>query len=247
MNNEPRQVYFDFDNTLTCCDTTLLFACSLAKHDKRFLRLLCFCFLNIIYRLGKISNTQFKSLFTKFFLTGKSVKYVRDVAESFYSKYIKKLLLPDVLEVLKSHVCFGDRVILVSANFDCFLDPLKELLGIDDIICTSAEHNGCFYTGKLRSEACYGFEKLKMVIDKFGRIAVSESIAYGDSPSDGYLLDLAGQSFVVLRPKKNTAMRVEFFRFHLMVLAGKEFKQSLVQESLTVPWERAAAFRKPRG
>lgn len=222
--NERRQlVYFDFDNTLTYLDTTLPYAWILGNYQRKYFQFICFCTLILLYRIGKLSNTKLKSSFARLFLANRTQKEIRDLTVEFHRVFTRRILIQDVLDILIAHIERGDRVFLLSANFDCLIEPLKEEWGIDGFIATTlALHQGC-YTGTVKGRACHGPEKVLRAIEFFGPERVRQAIAYGDGRDDYYLLGSVGRGYLVVS-KRKPLRRLIFHALSLFSRIGSKGK-----------------------
>lgn len=177
-------VFFDFDQTLTCIDTTLPFASFLActlKKKKNYYLLLG------IYLLAKfklISNHVLKQWFAKLLLYNQPVGRINFLATKFFKSYLALVENQEVVDLLRWYAANGNEVCIVSANFNFFLNPLKDKWPVTDILATCADINDDIFTGKLLGKACHGHEKVMSAVSFFGEKKVKDAIAYGDSNAD---------------------------------------------------------------
>lgn len=214
-------VFFDFDKTLTKIDTTLLFASILAseKNDrKRFVLLLC---IYIFFRFRLFSNYDLKKWFVKLFIRDEKVEYITNITKKFFDEYLGIIENKKVVDRLLRCAAKGDEVYLVSANFDFFLNPLKDIWPIRGIIATQAEIKQELFTGSLVGNVCHASEKLLRVISFFGEKKVKEAIAYGDNRDDLHLLEFTRKGYLIQlngNIKKNSIFRIKDYIF----LSGKK-------------------------
>jgi phosphoserine phosphatase len=89
-------------------------------------------------------------------------------------------------------------VYLVSANFDCLLEPLMARWSLAGVIATQAECLAGVYTGGISGEACHGEEKLRRAVARLGQAAVSGAVAYGNR-DDAPLLRAVRTAYLVRR------------------------------------------------
>ena len=181
--------FFDFDGTLTSRDTILSLGLNLAglrpnRCQKTILMLLMFALL----KSRLITNDFFKRSFCRVLLTGKSESEIATRCQQFIDQCIPPLINPSVLERLKRHVRQGDDVYLVSSNFSFMLQLLPSNWGMSGVFGTEAELEFGRFTGKLLGPVCNAQEKLRRLLERFGRDAVKEATAYGDSRGDRQLL-----------------------------------------------------------
>jgi phosphatidylglycerophosphatase C len=118
---------------------------------------------------------------------------VHALADDFARRVHTDWLRPEAVEQIRQHRAAGDSLVVVSASFEIYVEPLAELLGIDHVLATrlAVGPNGRF-TGALDGANCRGPEKVRRLhawLDEVhgGRSAV-EVVAYGDSRGDRELL-----------------------------------------------------------
>jgi len=102
------------------------------------------------------------------------------------------------LAAFREHAARGDLTVLVSGSFPPCLDPIKEELGADVLLCTRPEIRDGRYTGRVAAP---------MVDDEKGRavralaaergLRLSDSRGYADHGSDLPFLEAVGRPVVV--------------------------------------------------
>lgn len=111
-----------------------------------------------------------------------------DFAQHVHAHWLRR----DTLDSLVRHRAEGDQVVLVSASFEIYLQPLGALLGVDDVLATRLQVRDGVATGGLDGPNCRGAEKVRRLhewLDEHhgGRRSVTLS-AYGDSAGDREML-----------------------------------------------------------
>ncbi|MDQ0960659.1 HAD superfamily hydrolase (TIGR01490 family) [Streptomyces sp. B4I13] len=108
------------------------------------------------------------------------------------------LLHQPVVSALRGHRARGALIVLVSGSFRPCLEPVAELLGADEILCSEPEYVGGHCTG-LVERPVIGVEKGRLARALMRRRAVSPShaAAYGDHASDLDLLRSVGRPVAV--------------------------------------------------
>ena len=190
-------VFFDFDGTLTKIDSTARFAFFMAGErvlDRDFLLTRG---LLLLSNVGLVSNHWFKRFFARRFFAGKNLNELSCVTDEFFDKYLDKMTDEKMLGLLHKHVQKGDKVFIVSANFDFYLMPLQERWKLSGIIAKQTERAKNVLTGRLVGKACHGSEKLRRVIRRFGRPRVARAIAYGDAKSDLFLINNVERGYLI--------------------------------------------------
>ena len=99
----------------------------------------------------------------------------------------------DTVRSLDAHLQAGDQVVIVSASYAIYVEPLAVLLGAHQALATRlAVGADGRLTGELDGPNCRGPEKIRRLHDwldtTHGGRAMVDLIAYGDSPGDRELL-----------------------------------------------------------
>jgi|GEM_PF-3043101 len=193
-------VLFDFDDTVTTLDTTLLFGV-FAVRKRRVRYRLVLLFAALMLAKGRVfSNTRLKQIFAWLLARGQTEDHLHDLAWAFHDAYAKTLIDEGVLKALRAHVERGDHVYLVSANFDFVLKPLIERWSLAGVIATQTEYRESLCTGNIRGTACHGDEKLRRAVVHFGAATLAKAIAYGNQ-DDAPLLNAVQTGYVIRRPR----------------------------------------------
>lgn len=178
---EKRKVtVFDFDGTLTQEDTFISFA-RYSLGDLRLIRgiLLASPWL-VAWKLGVISGSKAKEKLYSFLYKGLKKTTVEAKGADFMPDYRE-----DVVSKLKRHKSEGDKVYIVSASLDLWMEEIARKLGVK-LICTKTSVDfdgnidGCF-----ASLNCHGEEKLRRLIDLEGERENFYLTVYGDEPGGG--------------------------------------------------------------
>lgn len=181
---------FDFDGTLTWLDTSTLFVVH------------CFGVWGTIFRgirlvpkfkdyfLGKIDRKEIKEAVMKHFFRGITIELYQEKAKGFFQTWgwnLKKQVVWELEEYRRQ----GNRIVIVSANFEPFMQMAKEVIPFDHLIATGVEVVGGKITGNLIGENCWGKEKLRRFLEYLGKREAYRVIAFGDSRGDRELLENA--------------------------------------------------------
>ena len=185
----PRVVAaFDFDGTLTQRDTFVPFLAHLSwiRLAGALLRSLP-ALAGFALRLR--SNEHAKMALCRGALRGRSRAELAHVARAWVHTIP---LRPALVKRLRWHQQRGDHCVLVSASPDIYLEEVKRLLGFDDLICTrmAVDAQGRL-TGDFDGHNCWGPEKIRRLVERFGAPDQYELHAYGDSRGDQWLIDAA--------------------------------------------------------
>ncbi|SDP79235.1 HAD-superfamily subfamily IB hydrolase, TIGR01490 [Actinopolyspora xinjiangensis] len=145
---------------------------------------------------------------------GSDAAEVASIAEEWFAAETAAggFLNPGTSRALRTHRERGEPVVLVSGSFPAPLEPLREHVRADHLLCTLPEIDPVSgrYTGSLRNVAnqpMIGDAKVAAVesLAAAHGIDLGRSVAYGDHVSDLPLLELTGEAVVVDRDPGITA------------------------------------------
>ena len=144
-------------------------------------------------------------LATRAAFAGRPLGVVEPLAAEFAAKVHDNWLRSDTLAGLQAHLAAGDRVVIVSASYAIYVEPLAALLGVNQVLATRlAVGADGRLTGELDGVNCRGPEKVRRLHEWLdaahgGRSAV-EVVAYGDSAGDREMLADADERHLVGTP-----------------------------------------------
>ena len=192
MSKKPIIAAFDFDGTLTCCDSLLPFLIYCFGPWKTALGLVQVLPTLLAYLVSLSSRQQTKEKILQRFFKGLSSQELRQMGSNYADTSLQRLLKPDILQKLKCHQSQGHRCILISASIQIYLEPWAASAGFDDILTSrlAFDKNG-FATGKLVGLNCWGPEKSRRLLELLGAREGFVLYAYGDSAGDHELLEMA--------------------------------------------------------
>jgi HAD superfamily hydrolase (TIGR01490 family) len=102
-----------------------------------------------------------------------------------------------VVQTVQDHLKTGDRVILVTASFDIYVEKLAKRLGIPNVVCTRAEVRDGILTGRILGKNCHGTEKVERLETLLAPAEWAISILYTDHHSDLPLLKRVSHGVLV--------------------------------------------------
>jgi len=146
-------------------------------------------------KIGLISRGKVKQSIFSYFFKGASLKDLQVKVKQYVEKSLPKMLKKSALDKIHYHKAQGDRVVLVSASLDLWLEEWATTEGIE-LICTKVEvDSNAKLTGGFSTPNCYGQEKvnrIKMLLDvhKYEKI-----YAYGDSRGDREMFEMSNEKF----------------------------------------------------
>ena len=185
---------FDFEHTITTKDTFVPFLYrAFGKYRVRnmFLRLTPQAAMVVV---GLTDRDTFKERLIQSLFVGESVDRLRDIGSTHASE-ILNWIRPSARGRIEWHKKRGDRLVMISASLDLYLEPVARELGFDDLLCTRLSVNDQNFDGFLSNKNCRGAEKIRQLRELIGDLSEQELHAYGDSAGDRQLLEAADYSY----------------------------------------------------
>jgi phosphatidylglycerophosphatase C len=181
---------FDFDGTISHRDSFLLF---LWHSDK--LRFLFTCITHIpailLYLCGRYPNQKLKELFLTKLFEKTDINSLEKSAEKFCDVTVPQTIRKAFWERLQFHQEGGHTVVVVTATPRVILLPWCRKNNIQ-IIGSELECSPFgVLSGKLKGSNCMGAEKVRRIQEEYDLATCEEIFAYGDTPGDFPMLDLA--------------------------------------------------------
>lgn len=183
---------FDVDGTLTSRDCVVPFLRRTAGTPRIVAGLLRHP-LALTAALARRDRDRVKALATRAAFARRRIDEVRALGVEFAEEVAGEHLRPDIVARLTAHRTAGDTVVLVSASYEVYLEPLAELLRADAVLATRlAVGADGRLSGDLDGPNCRAGEKVRR-LDRWlgGRGESRDSVhltAYGDSAGDRQLL-----------------------------------------------------------
>lgn len=188
---------FDFDGTITRCDTFLLFI----KYVRGPFMFLWGMFLLlpilVAYKLKICPNWKAKQIVFSYFFRGMTYKDFQSAGIRF-SAVVNQIVRPIIVQKIKEHKQRGEQVFIISASISEWIVPWARENGIDHVLSTQIEVNESgMLTGKLLSKNCYGSEKVRRLLEIEPHREDYYLFVYGDSSGDKELMAFADEGFWV--------------------------------------------------
>ena len=188
--------FFDLDRTLINDFSAKKFVQSRLFSGKSTAKELLSQFATAIFY--GIGNRDFEILtrLSAFGIKGIQEKDFKQLGEAVYKQHLEHTIYPESIELIKSHVDKGHRVVIISAATIYQIKPIANKLGVDDIFCTEMEVRKGKFTGKI-TEMCWGEGKANAgrKFAKDNAIDLSKSYFYTDSFDDYPLMDIVGNPY----------------------------------------------------
>ncbi len=152
----------------------------------------------LAYMLRRMDRGKLKDRNLRLFM-GRRIDPVElaPLLEGFAEATLTKNSFPHMLERIAADRAEGFRLVLVTASYAFYVEPIARRLGFDDLLATDlVVHEGGGFTPRIAEENCYGPNKITrikrwMEAEGLGEAAV-EIRAYSDHPSDEPMLALSG-------------------------------------------------------
>jgi HAD superfamily hydrolase (TIGR01490 family) len=187
-------ILFDFDGTVTDCDSFLLFV-RYAVGERKFLYGAAVLSPKIVlFKMGKYPNYRLKQDFLAHFFGGWQEEEFNRSARLFSSEKIPGIVRQSAMDCIRNHHEQGDHLVLVSASPENTLAPWCNQTGLD-LLATRLESVDGRITGRLQGRNCWGDEKVVRVKKAYNINEFDQIYAYGDSSGDKAMLALADKSF----------------------------------------------------
>ena len=198
---------FDFDGTLTTCDTLLAFiryACGTRAFVCGFMK---YAPLLMLMKLHLYPNDRAKEHVFKHFFGGMTTEKFNCLCRNF-ARDNRHLLRSESIAAMNTALNRGCKVVVVSASIENWVVPfftdishtdtsatgnttLHDLSTPVTVIGTKIETRDNRITGRFLTPNCYGQEKVRRLTELFPDRTSYHLTAYGDSRGDRELLAFA--------------------------------------------------------
>ena len=188
---------FDFDGTLTTCDTLLAFIIYAKGACRFWLGLLLYSPLLVMMKLHLYSNGKAKQKVFAHFFKGIDIEKFDQLCHSFAQDHRERLLRPLGLAEMQHALEDGAHVFVVSASIDNWVCPFFETLpqGSPHVVGTQIETKEGVVTGRFLTPNCFGAEKVRRIKALLPQPRSTYYIAaFGDSRGDKEMLSYADEA-----------------------------------------------------
>lgn len=150
------------------------------------------------YRLRCVSGPCIRADITRAAFAGVPVAVIERLGAQFAASIIPRLVRAQARDAIRWHLARGDRVVVVSASLDVYLERWCEAHGVE-VICTRLEAHQGKLTGRYLGGDCSGAVKRERILSRY-RISDYRYVhAYGDTDEDRPMLDLADRRYLCWR------------------------------------------------
>lgn len=195
----PRLALFDLDGTITVRDTYAAYLAGyFLRHPVRWPAAPALVAAVLQFRSGRRDNIWLKERFLVRVLGGATRGEIRQWNRKFLPRLVASGLRSGARRQIELHRGRGDRLVLLTASLDLYVEDLARRLGLGEVLCTRAEWRDGRLTGRLAGANVKGVEKVRRIADLLGTEREGWHVtAYGDHHSDLPLLRWADRGIVV--------------------------------------------------
>ncbi|WP_305804679.1 HAD family hydrolase [Stenotrophomonas sp. YIM B06876] len=180
---------FDFDHTITVCDTYSRFLRRVATPEQRAQAWWRIGPWMLAYRLKLISAGCIRRRVTAQVFSGRHAGEVAQMAQDYAREHLPGMMRPEMLEQIRWHKAQGHTVAVVSASIDLYLQRWCDQQGLE-LICNRLEADAGRLTGRYADGDC-GPHKVARIRRRYDLSRYLRIHAYGDSVEDRPMLALA--------------------------------------------------------
>jgi phosphatidylglycerophosphatase C len=186
---------FDFDKTISTRDNVVPFLRAAVGRLRLTRALLATSARLVRAALDDDQRDAAKVAVVRHTITGYDAARMTELADEFARDVVARHLRPDVVERAEWHRNQGHDLVIISASFRDYLDPIAAALGFTAVLATElAVGNDGRLTGELVRPNVRGAEKVRRLDEWLARDSRPALIwAYGDSTGDRELLARADQ------------------------------------------------------
>lgn len=183
--------FFDFDGTITDRDVFSLFIKRHLPWYKMIVAAVVLPFLFLFYKKGLLTGESLRQFAIQHAFRQRPVHAFDNDAKHFANQVIPHLVRSWSAQQLAWHKQRGDCIVVVSAGLNLYL---KHWCKANDylLIASELEAVNGFFSGRFENnQSCAGEQKAQRILQQFNLRNYEQVYAYGDTPEDFAMLDLA--------------------------------------------------------
>lgn len=180
---------FDFDHTVTTCDTYGRFLRRVATPEQLAQAWWKVGPWLLAYRLKLISAARIRARVTRLTFRNRHPQDIATQAVGYAREVLPEVVRPRMLEQIRWHLQQKHTVVIVSGSLDLYLQPWCDALGLA-LICNRLESREGRFTGQYAGGDC-GPRKVEHIRRRYDLSRYQRIHAYGDSYEDRPMLALA--------------------------------------------------------
>lgn len=190
---------FDFDGTITTQDTFPAFLRRAVRPGRLRVASILLTPFKVLRALRLISACTYRAMEIRMSLGGRSANNLWYNGERFAQRYLMDHLHPQAMERIAWHKERGDRVVVVCEALNVYMRSWCDTQGVE-LICSVLEERNGKSTGRVVGSLCSNKEKASRIEQEIDLLQYGKVYAYGDSPHDMPMLNLASERVFRWRP-----------------------------------------------
>jgi len=193
---------FDIDNTILSVDSFLKFIFFIFKnYPFKIINIPYLIFIFLLRLLNIISIEKLKEKFLNILLSDLSDEEIKNLTNNFINKVLFKKIKPKLKNYITELKSNGFHIIFATASLEFYIKDLATFFSADAFVATQIlRKDNIFY---IKGKNCKDIEKifrLKKILN-VEDIDRENSIAYSDSITDIFFLELCKKFYLVDRKK----------------------------------------------
>jgi phosphatidylglycerophosphatase C len=185
---------FDFDGTITRGDTWTPFLRCSATRTRIALAAVLLSPVIVGYKAGWIPARRGRPVVARLAFAGRRADAIGNAGRTYAAEVLPRMIRQQALERIDWHKRRGDRVVVVSASLDVYLQPWCEAHGLE-LVCTELEVCAGTLTGRYRHGDCSAADKVIRLRERYDLARYPVIYAYGDTEEDREMLDIAHEKY----------------------------------------------------
>ena len=185
---------FDFDGTITSNNTWTPFLKYAVRPSRMVVGRLLLLPVTVGHRLGVLPAGRARQIANWVAFCGKRTTAIRQLGLEYARSVLPRTERQWALDRIEWHESQGDEIAVVSASLDVYLGSWCDARGLP-YICTTLEERDGRLTGRCIDGDCSGGEKVRRIKQRFDLGRYELIYAYGDTPADRGMLELAHRKF----------------------------------------------------
>ncbi len=181
---------FDFDGTITTREVLPAFVYSAVPPARLRIGKLLLAPWVAGYKLGWVSGISIREKIARAGFRGMREADYLAAGERFAREALPLVLRPEAMARIAWHKAQGDTIVVVSGGFDVYLSHWCRAHGLE-LICSKLEVADGALTGRYEGAQCVRDEKARRVRERYALGDFDVVYAYGDTPEDFALLEIA--------------------------------------------------------
>lgn len=181
---------FDFDGTITTREMLPAFVYSAVPPARLRIGKLLLAPWVAGYKFGWVSGISIREKIAHAGFRGMREADYLAAGERFAHEALAPVLRPEAMARIAWHKDRGDTVAVVSGGFDVYLSHWCRTHGLE-LICSKLEVADGVLTGRYDGAQCVRDEKPRRVRERYALDDFDAVYAYGDTPEDFELLEIA--------------------------------------------------------